>query len=1009
MPGDAEVISKADLATFETEVRRLRTQTEPTLYPAYRQLVAASYPTGVDVDQNRSVPGAGFPDLTVMNGDLSLSWVEVKSPDVNIDPLPASDGARFDRYRRVLPHVVLTNGWHWILYEQGKSPVALVLPKQWLTGKQPLSDDEVSLFADFLHRCSLLSPKAATSRDEAVDLLATAARLLRDTILDADPASYPQPLQLAKESFTLLLRTNPADTTPLSNPEFADALAQVAAFGYLLAYMEATGPITPTSAVAALSSVEHKFLLGTLHGLISPDSDLEALLKGPLGAACDMINRAAPRLTKDGGWRNVTYVYEPFFAKYRPEDRFKFGVFYTPEAVARFQVRDIQRILREEFGLSGLLDPAARFLDPACGTGTYLVALAEEAKAEALALGHPHATALKDLFASRAFGFEVSPGPSVVAQVRLEAWLAAESVHLGKRLPIFTVNSLTPPLAGGHSGNTGNIWQDNVTSEQAEGDQVKADTPILVVFGNPPWGARPESAFNVGDHNLVKGWASGAEGAVINLYDLYVAFWRFACDMLLTRPVQEPRGMVSYITNRSWLRGKAYSSMRTWLRAKSVHASIFDLGGDVRAGAKADDQGVFEIMAGSAIASLTFGGQSAAQGTTISYARLRGSRSEKLEQLSDPTAPEQQRIEKDVSGNRFAPVEWGLLSDAPSIAEYFDTSCPGVKTHRDDLVVDVDRDALAQKLADWNELPDEERTIAFWGSKWREAKRHDRDLPARTFVVDEASVAVHRYRPLDDRWIYNQKAMIDQPGHISRLYRETPDLTCLVTLDSRTSEGPVVIASNALPGYDSFRGSYGTHCFPLSLRLPEELLEVDPLASEARAWLASINPAATPEDLASYLLTLGNAPTYVEAFSEALETETVRFPATLDPEVFEECVVVGRRLLAAWRLELAPLGSWVQVAAPGTPLGLATFNEHEIAFANGDRLTGLDTAAAEALVVSSFPVVQRYLEARSQLPLTTELGDAIRKVIAAAVAITGLRSECDALLLRALNGPCTGF
>jgi len=51
-------------------------------------------------------------------------------------------------------------------------------------------------------------------------------------------------------------------------------------------------------------------------------------------------------------------VYEDFFARYRPDDRLKFGVFYTPMEITRYQVREVARVLREEFGLSGITDPS---------------------------------------------------------------------------------------------------------------------------------------------------------------------------------------------------------------------------------------------------------------------------------------------------------------------------------------------------------------------------------------------------------------------------------------------------------------------------------------------------------------------------------------------------------------------------------------------------------------------------------------------------------------------------
>jgi hypothetical protein len=286
-----------------------------------------------------------------------LNWIEIKSPDVSIDPLPRLDQERFDRYRATLPHVVITNGWSWRLFEKGELSGSLDLPRDWLLANRALSTRELEELCAFLKRCATLIPVEATTAQEAIALLAGAANLIRLTIEGVEDDKYPALLKAARESFTSLLRTNPAETRELGGEEFADALAQTTVFGFLLGRIEAGTHIDPSSAAAALNTIEHPFLKNSLHGLNAPDKDMESLLKGALRAACDMINRAAPQLAGESGdWKRVTYVYEDFFAAYRPGDRFKYGVFYTPMEITRYQVREVARVLREEFGLNGVTD-----------------------------------------------------------------------------------------------------------------------------------------------------------------------------------------------------------------------------------------------------------------------------------------------------------------------------------------------------------------------------------------------------------------------------------------------------------------------------------------------------------------------------------------------------------------------------------------------------------------------------------------------------------------------------
>lgn len=1014
MRGDGDESSPwtTELASFAREVRRLRNQAEPTLYPAYVTLVASTYDLAsrpaVHVDTNRHTPGAGFPDLTISRGLLCLNWIEIKKPDVSIDPLPHLDQDRFDRYRKTLPHVVATNGWAWRLYERGELSARLDLPRDWLLASRSLTTREEGDLQAFLKRCAALSPAAATTPEEAVALLAGAANLIRLTVEGVEEDEYPTPLRAARESFTRLLRTNPTETAQLHASEFADALAQTTVFGFLLGRIEAGKSVDPTSAHAALNTIAHPFLKNSLYGLNAPDRAMETLLKGPLSAACDMVNRAAPQLAgEDGDWSRVTYVYEQFFALYRPEDRFKFGVFYTPMEITRYQVREVARILRDEFGLSGVTDPAARFLDPACGTGTYLVALAELAAEEATEQQLPVGTTLQELFADRVVGFEVSPGPACVAQARLAAWLRSPPYHvtLHQRFPVYTVNTLTPP-AKGIRALTGNLWSDNIGAEQDAGDRVKEQTPVLVILGNPPWGRRDKHQFDLGlvdragnARNLLEDWAQGAKGAAQSVYDLYVAFWRFACTTLLEREhVQPARGIVSFITNRTWLRGSPFTTMRGYMRDHGVRATITDLGGDSRQGDVANDESIFAIQAGCAVATLAFGSHTTE--TASQYRRLLGTREEKLRQLTEtPTwlAGPDGRVDA------FAPVDWGPLSTAPSVREFFATSMPGVKTHRDTLVVAVDEAEVLEKLTQWNELPAAERAERFHASRGR-------SVPGKT-QVSRSHVRPYRYRPLDNRVLYADRVFIQEPGRISTIYTTHPNARCLQFLESSTVGGPVLIAANSMPDYHSVRGSYGCHTVFIDpvARSAAGQLTMDQatddraiLSDWAAKWADTMH--ATAEDVACYLLALGNASSYVTRFHDAVQSEPPRMPPTLDRALFTEAVAVGQQLLAAWCLKSPPCGKWKQQSAPGTALGTATIQNGTVEFENGDRLTNIHPDAA-SLEVSTYPILQRYLEARAHMPLTRAIAEDVRKVAGAVQIIMDQRGVCNSMLDRALRAP----
>ncbi|MHA1968619.1 MAG: N-6 DNA methylase [Candidatus Hodarchaeales archaeon] len=86
----------------------------------------------------------------------------------------------------------------------------------------------------------------------------------------------------------------------------------------------------------------------------------------------------------------ITHFYEEFLQVYQPEKKISSGVFYTPNAVVSFIIRSINTLLQSEFKCEkGLLSNIVKtyrgknkfeinVLDPAVGTGTFLVHFIEE-------------------------------------------------------------------------------------------------------------------------------------------------------------------------------------------------------------------------------------------------------------------------------------------------------------------------------------------------------------------------------------------------------------------------------------------------------------------------------------------------------------------------------------------------------------------------------------------------------------------------------------------------------
>ena len=184
----------------------------------------------------------------------------------------------------------------------------------------------------------------------------------------------------------------------------------------------------------------------------------------------------------------IMHFYEPFLNAFDPGLRKELGVWYTPTSIVRYQVGKIDRLLREQLGCSrGFADERVIVLDPACGTGAYLI---EALRYMAEQLEHEGAGAiiparLLDAACRRFIGFEILTAPFVVAQLQLYLLLARlNAVPDEKHRPAIY---LTNALNGWHGPDQLKLNFPELQDEHDAASGVKREAKIIVVLGNPPY------------------------------------------------------------------------------------------------------------------------------------------------------------------------------------------------------------------------------------------------------------------------------------------------------------------------------------------------------------------------------------------------------------------------------------------------------------------------------------------------------------------------------------------
>ena len=306
----------------------------------------------------------------------------------------------------------------------------------------------------------------------------------------------------------------------------------------------------------------------------------------------------------------ITYFYEPFLKAFDPQLREDLGVWYTPPEIVRYQVRRIHDLLRTELGRPrGLADPDVVVLDPCCGTGAYLLEVARCIAEDLRRDGDDTVVGIELLraFEERIIGFEILTAPFAVAQLQLYILLADLGVKLpeGHRLSVFLTNALT----GWHEQGNIKLNFPEMREEFDASQAVKHDARIIVVLGNPPYDrfagvAQAEEAELVAHYKGIELVADlgkdrkprldefgrprkkqrgksllfeefGVRKQLLD--DLYVRFYRLAEERI---GEAAEHGIVSFISNSSFLTGRSHPRMRRSLLSSFQRVWIDNLNGD---------------------------------------------------------------------------------------------------------------------------------------------------------------------------------------------------------------------------------------------------------------------------------------------------------------------------------------------------------------------------------------------------------------------------------------------
>ena len=416
-----------------------------------------------------------------------------------------------------------------------------------------------------------------------------------------------------------------------------------------------------------------------------------------------------------------------------------------------------------------------------------------------------------------------------------------------------------------------------------------------MILGNPPYNGfagvaiKEERDLSEAYRKTVNARLRKPEGQGLN--DLYVRFFRMAERRIVDKT---GRGIVCFISNYSWLDGLSFTGMRERYLDAFDAIRIDCLNGDKYKTGKTTPDGkpdpaIFStehnregIQVGTAITTLVRLAEHAPT-KSVRFRHLWGTSKWKdllATREADPNSLYEGMPPPLELGLPFVPA---AVSDGyfswPKLPELLKTCFSGVKTARDDFLVDIDREALEERICQYFDLriSDEEllriHPVAMTLTDRFNPASVRKELASRGRCAGK--IIRYSYRPFDVRWLYwepDTKLLDEKRAEYEpHVFPGNRWLTAAQAL-RKGADQPQYAVLTAIGSYHVIERA--SLFFPEYLNSPRQ-----PNTSQAiQEFLASRN--VTVRELFSHVAALLNAPAYrlENASAIALDWPRVQLP-----------------------------------------------------------------------------------------------------------------------------------
>ena len=875
----------------------------------------------------------GAPDYIITRGEIPVGFIEAK--DVGDKDLEGKkktgNQEQFDRYKTGLANLIITDYIDFHFYRDGVFTTKISIGKVDNGAIVPLPENYDQFTQLFKNFCETIS-QSIKSPTRLAEMMAGKARLMADIIEKSlnedDKEGILSNLKRQMLSFQKMLISD------IDNKSFSDLYSQTIAYGMFAArYHDPTLDNFSREEAVKLIPKSNPFLRKLFKDIADEDLDtrlvwiVDELVNVFLASDVASIMKNFGKSTKQED--PVVHFYETFLGAYNPALRKARGVWYTPQPVVNFIVRAVDDILKMEFDLpEGLADSSKKkikvnyqgkqiekevhkvqILDPATGTGTFLAETIKHIHKKYEGMQGIWSKYVEDDLIPRINGFELLMASYAMAHLKLDMLLTETGYVPTKdqRLRVFLTNSLEEPHP-----DSGTLWGNLLSDEADQANEVKRDTPVMCIIGNPPYSG--ESA-NKGEWimKLMEDYKK-APGGIQKLQernpkwinDDYVKFLRYGQHYI----EKNGQGILAFINPHGFLDNPTFRGMRWNLLKTYDKIYTIDLHGNSKKKETApdgsSDVNVFDIMQGVSInLFVKTGKKKPSELGKVFHFDLYGKREFKYNLLTENTIGSIKYKElPNVSPNFFFVNKdfeaQNHYSKGFLISDLFSINNVGIATAKDAILINYKKDDLISNVENFYSIE-----------------------------ADKSLIKSISYRLFDDRYIYYDLKIVERAREkIMYNFLKGENLGLSLCKQFKTGDNYFhAFISNKIieSSYVSNRTSEITSTFPLykypykngqqtidqsSERTPN--LNADIVREmSGKIGLTFTNEKETtkdtfaPFDILDYIYAVLYSPIYREKYKEFLKIDFPRVPYPKDKDTFWKLVKLGGELRQIHLLESA--------------------------------------------------------------------------------------------------------